>query len=403
VAERIIYSPYGQPTFLKADWTPSNGPDGQNGTADDGTASDFHNAILYCGYRFDSESGLYHVRHRYLHPTLGRWITQDPAGYVDGLSLYEYCRSGPVAAFDSFGLWKLTGFGVMKEYDWFVMAHLAGNVQYTRKNPWVATYSKSHTLSRIDSATGSRKLYIAARLKSTTGFGSGPASLTLEGEAGTETESVDSHSDVEEASEKWEGQETYVYTYYQLSAPVEYHKWYMSEATLWFKAETDEEAKNVPRGVMAAVNTHLRKEGISEDVAVAHDAGYQKDGDTGNGRSKKQIARTVDGILVKEVVAKNWGVGKSRNPAMPKWRKGKARIKIRAYRKGCVVAVSVNYPTHVGKLKGTRKKEYVWNRFRVKYGDGEAGISSKEEGMTRREAKRAIGEHLKMLMWQEAQ
>jgi RHS repeat-associated protein len=104
VAERIIYSPYGQPTFLKADWTPSNGPDGQNGTADDGTASDFHNAILYCGYRFDSETGLYHVRHRYLHPTLGRWITQDPAGYVDGLSLYEYCRSGPMTHLDPSGL-----------------------------------------------------------------------------------------------------------------------------------------------------------------------------------------------------------------------------------------------------------------------------------------------------------
>jgi RHS repeat-associated protein len=103
VAERIIYSPYGQPTFLKADWTPSNGPDGQNNTPDDGTASDFHNAILYCGYRFDSETGLYHVRHRYLHPTLGRWTTQDPAGYVDGLSLYEYCRSGPVARVDAVG------------------------------------------------------------------------------------------------------------------------------------------------------------------------------------------------------------------------------------------------------------------------------------------------------------
>jgi RHS repeat-associated protein len=103
VAERIIYSPYGQPTFLKADWTPSNGPDGQNNTPDDGTASDFHNRILYCGYRFDSETGLYHVRHRYLHPALGRWTSQDPAGYVDGLSLYEYCRSGPVYISDPYG------------------------------------------------------------------------------------------------------------------------------------------------------------------------------------------------------------------------------------------------------------------------------------------------------------
>jgi RHS repeat-associated protein len=64
--------------------------------------------VLYAGYRFDAETGLYHVRHRMYHATLGRWIQRDPAGYVDGANLYEYTRGSPVAFRDSFGLatWK---------------------------------------------------------------------------------------------------------------------------------------------------------------------------------------------------------------------------------------------------------------------------------------------------------
>ncbi len=33
---------------------------------------------LFDSYRYDTESGLYQVRYRYLHPLLGRWITRDP-------------------------------------------------------------------------------------------------------------------------------------------------------------------------------------------------------------------------------------------------------------------------------------------------------------------------------------
>ena len=60
------------------------------------------NRILFAGYTFDSETGLYHVRNRYYHEQLG-WITRDPAGYMDGMSLYQYCGSNATKRWDPTG------------------------------------------------------------------------------------------------------------------------------------------------------------------------------------------------------------------------------------------------------------------------------------------------------------
>jgi RHS repeat-associated protein len=92
VAERYVYDPYGKVSFLDGSWGAIS-------------ASAYDNQVLYCGYRFDPESGLYQVRYRYHHPTLVRWVTRDPAGYVDGMSLYEYVGSRPLMALDPYGLW----------------------------------------------------------------------------------------------------------------------------------------------------------------------------------------------------------------------------------------------------------------------------------------------------------
>jgi len=46
------------------------------------------------------------ARYRNYHPTLGRWIERDPEGYVDGMSLYQYCRSNPVGMTDPTGLYS---------------------------------------------------------------------------------------------------------------------------------------------------------------------------------------------------------------------------------------------------------------------------------------------------------
>ena len=81
------------------------------------TAASIDNPYGFCGYSADLEtlgingpdsSGsngfLYHVRHRVYDPISGRWLTRDPAGFVDGMNLYEYCGGGSVSCFDPMGL-----------------------------------------------------------------------------------------------------------------------------------------------------------------------------------------------------------------------------------------------------------------------------------------------------------
>jgi RHS repeat-associated protein len=91
VLERYAYTPYGKPSFFDASWNPR-------------AASAYDNAILYCGYYYDQETGLYHVRNRYLDSLLGRWLSWDRAGYSGGLGLCEYVGSMPTKALDPSGL-----------------------------------------------------------------------------------------------------------------------------------------------------------------------------------------------------------------------------------------------------------------------------------------------------------
>jgi RHS repeat-associated protein len=61
----------------------------------------------------DGETGADTVRFRHYDPTPGvaRWLERDPAGYVDGPSLYGYLGRSPVAGSDPFGLgfWSWVG------------------------------------------------------------------------------------------------------------------------------------------------------------------------------------------------------------------------------------------------------------------------------------------------------
>ena len=60
--------------------------------------------MLYCGYGYESEMGVYDVRYRKLQPVLGRWVQRDPSGYVDGANTYEYVLSAPSMRTDASGL-----------------------------------------------------------------------------------------------------------------------------------------------------------------------------------------------------------------------------------------------------------------------------------------------------------
>jgi RHS repeat-associated protein len=83
VVERYVYDPYGSAGILAPDWS----------TRD---VSSFGWLYLHQGGRLDPGTGLYHFRLREFSPLLGRWLQQDPLGYVDGLNLYQYVNDNPV-------------------------------------------------------------------------------------------------------------------------------------------------------------------------------------------------------------------------------------------------------------------------------------------------------------------
>lgn len=90
VIQRYVYSPYGTVTTLDAGWMPQGTPPGISN--------------LYQGMTLDPVTGLYYARNRNYSPSLGRWINQDPAGFINGANTYQFVMSNPVNAVDPWGL-----------------------------------------------------------------------------------------------------------------------------------------------------------------------------------------------------------------------------------------------------------------------------------------------------------
>jgi RHS repeat-associated protein len=76
IVERYAYSAYGEPTIT----------DG-GGTLRSSTAEG--NRYTYTGREWDKDVELYHYRARWYDALSGRFCSRDPAGYVDGMSLYR--------------------------------------------------------------------------------------------------------------------------------------------------------------------------------------------------------------------------------------------------------------------------------------------------------------------------
>lgn len=94
VQERYGYSAYGKPTVFSSAFASR-------------LSSVYDWETLYAAYRSDSESGVYHVRHRWLMPALGRWLSRDPASSTDARSVYAYVSSSPIRYIDPSGLGPL--------------------------------------------------------------------------------------------------------------------------------------------------------------------------------------------------------------------------------------------------------------------------------------------------------
>ena len=78
-----------------------------NLTASSGTLA---NPFQYIAREFDSETGLYYFRARYYDPATGRFVSEDPTEFADGLNLYRYVRDNPILYSDPTGLTTYRGF-----------------------------------------------------------------------------------------------------------------------------------------------------------------------------------------------------------------------------------------------------------------------------------------------------
>ncbi len=89
LVERYTYSAYGTLGIYAADGTVR-------------TSSTYNNRYTYTGREWDAELSLYHFRARWYAPATGGFISRDPLGYIDGMSLYRG-YFGPMGL-DPFGL-----------------------------------------------------------------------------------------------------------------------------------------------------------------------------------------------------------------------------------------------------------------------------------------------------------
>ncbi|MFH1652489.1 MAG: apolipoprotein N-acyltransferase [Pseudomonadota bacterium] len=67
------------------------------------------NPYLYAGREYDPETNLYYNRARTYNPELGRFMQQDPLGFVDSLNRYAYVMNNPINFVDPFGLARMAG------------------------------------------------------------------------------------------------------------------------------------------------------------------------------------------------------------------------------------------------------------------------------------------------------
>jgi len=90
VLERYGYDAYGTVRFM-------------DGSFNSRSSSSYGWETLYGDYRWDSETGLYQVRNRYLHPKLGTWLNRDPIGENAGTNLYRFVDDNPITYIDPDG------------------------------------------------------------------------------------------------------------------------------------------------------------------------------------------------------------------------------------------------------------------------------------------------------------
>lgn len=67
-----------------------------------------NNPWQFSSKRYDKESDLFYFGKRYYDPSIGRWITPDPLGFVDGPNRYAYLLNNPMSMQDMYGLFSFS-------------------------------------------------------------------------------------------------------------------------------------------------------------------------------------------------------------------------------------------------------------------------------------------------------
>jgi RHS repeat-associated protein len=90
VVESYRYSAYGEEEILND----------RGRTVSDSSVG---NPWRFKGKRVDKEVGLIYFGYRYYDPQIGRWISPDPMGTIDGPNMYAFVRNNPIKYVDYFG------------------------------------------------------------------------------------------------------------------------------------------------------------------------------------------------------------------------------------------------------------------------------------------------------------
>ena len=150
-AEKVAYDPYGEATVTV-----------QGGHSSTGSP------YLFQGRSWDEEVDLYYFRNRLLNPSLGRWLTRDPAQGGANVSLYSYARGQPNSSTDPAGLWairrtRLSRATVIAETNCETYEELARQV---RMNPrtvrlWLRPYKGEEEVRKGDTFTVPNTVVVA--------------------------------------------------------------------------------------------------------------------------------------------------------------------------------------------------------------------------------------------------
>jgi RHS repeat-associated protein len=97
IRARYDYEPYGRVTKV---------------------SGDKDSVFTFTGHHHHALTGLALTRHRAYDPTIGRWLSEDVAGYSDGLNMYAYVGGNPAVFSDPLGLSAAAAAGTAGEIVW---------------------------------------------------------------------------------------------------------------------------------------------------------------------------------------------------------------------------------------------------------------------------------------------